>query len=87
MAPDLLCAHEEGLCQHFLPIKLSEERQHNLLNSLSVPKNLVLVIVESKYSKNLPAVLTFFPDFCFFIFKREQLGRHCPNYHSIVMSW
>lgn len=69
MAPDLLCAHEEGPCQPFLPIKLSEERQHDLLNSLSVPKNFVLVIIESKYSKKLPAVLTFFPDFFFFIFE------------------
>lgn len=48
------------------------------------------LLLESKLSKWLPAVLTFCPDvfyFIFFVFESEQLDGQGPNGHSLFLTW
>ena len=53
---------EKRQCSVFQLITLSEERQCDPLNLLLVPKNPVVGITESEYSKTVPKAQTFLPN-------------------------
>lgn len=80
--------YEKRQCCVFIPVKFSEERQSHPLNLLSVPKKLVVSIIETKYSKKLSVVFTFLPDVFIFWSSRGHIWMGpCINHHRILLSW